>query len=106
MIAGLNQPEEGEVIALGASAGKYNFAGSCPEQRGHLFARAFHSRPRLLSLLMDRTGIAKALKKIRLHRRKDLRQQRRGRIVVKINSPHHFTYSSSASPGTKFPWRA
>jgi hypothetical protein len=88
MVAGLQQPKQSEVVALGASAGKDDFGRTTVQQVGYLFASVFNRRTGLLPLLMDRGRVAKLFYEVRAHRLEHIGQERGGRIVVEVYPAH------------------
>ena len=84
----LRHAENRVIVGLRAPAGKNDLRRACMNQRGHLFARGFHRRPRSLSRGVDRRGIAELPRKIRQHGLNDGRVNRSRGIVVQINPLH------------------
>ena len=88
MVARLHQAKQRQVVALGAAAGEDDLRRTAVQQLGNLLARLLDRGARLLSLLMNGRGIAKLLEEVRPHRLKHLRQKRRGRVIVEIDTVH------------------
>src|SRR5208337_1172543 len=72
-----------------APAGEYHLAGPGIEQLGNRLASLLDRVPCPLAVPMDGRGVAEVLEQVRLHRLKHFRRQRRGRVVVQINSSHN-----------------
>src|ERR1700678_3091932 len=88
VISRLDEPEECQVVTLGAAAGEHYFGRAAVQQLCNAFPRVIHRRMSLLALLVNRRCIAKPLKKMRTHRLKYFRQKRGGSVVVEIPAPH------------------
>src|ERR1700678_548012 len=88
VISRLDEPEECQVVTLGAAAGEHYFCRAAVQQLCNAFPRVIHRRMSLLALLVNRRCIAKPLKKMRTHRLKYFRQKRGGSVVVEIHAPH------------------
>jgi hypothetical protein len=81
-----------EVVALGAAAGEDYFRWAAGEQLRYMFAGTLDCGAGVLSETMDGGGVAELLTEVRLHRLKDLRQQRRGGVGVHVYAVHGSLY--------------
>ncbi len=88
MVAGMQNPEDRRIVALGTARVEYNFRFMAIEELRHGLAGPVHGRMRLLTMKMDRRGIAKVLHPIRAHGLDHLRQQWGGGICIRIDSSH------------------
>src|SRR5438128_2178815 len=88
VLSRFRKAENRQVIPLRSAAGEDDLRSPASQQGRYRLARMLDRRPCLLSMMMDGRGIAETLAEIRLHRRKNLRQNRSGGVVVEINTTH------------------
>ncbi len=67
VIAGMQQAEDGGVVALGAAGVEHHLGVMAIEELGQGLARAVHGRARLLPVQVDRGGVAEVLHPIGTH---------------------------------------
>lgn len=79
---------DGQIVRLGAAAGKNDLKGGHAERLGHLVARPFHRRPGTQAHLVNGTGVAEFRAQKRLNGLYHLRPGARGGVVVEINAMH------------------
>src|ERR1700730_4329139 len=89
--AAIGEAENCQVVALGAAAGEDDLRGAASPQACHRLACALHRRPCLLSMVMDRRGVAEMLPEVALHGLKDLGQHSRGCVIVEVDAAHKVT---------------
>jgi hypothetical protein len=92
VITRLRQPEEREVVAFRAAAGKDDFRRLATQQASNRFPCALHRSPCLLSMMMDGRRVAKVLAEVRAHSLENLGQHGSGRVIVEVNPPHRYLY--------------
>src|SRR2546426_3376076 len=85
---GFDNSDNCGVVRLGAAACEDNLARSGVEEPGHSLASVFHRRPRLLAVPVDGRGVAPVRDEIGLHRFQDFGGERRGGVIIEINSAH------------------
>ena len=88
MIAGMQQAEDGCVVAFGAAGVEDHFCVVAVEKFGHDGARAVHGGVRLLAVEVNRGGVAEMLHPVWPHGLHHLRQQRCSGIGIHIDSLH------------------
>ncbi len=88
VVAGLGQSEDGEVVAFGAATGEDDFGRAAAQQIGNRFAGPFDGGTRLLSMMVDRGGVAEVLGEVRAHGVQNLGQHGRARVIVEIGASH------------------
>ena len=93
---GLQDAEEGEVVALGAAGGEDDLGGAAVEQRGDLLAGVLDGGAGVLALLVDGAGVAEVLDPEGTHGVEDLGEQRRGGVGVHVDPAHGSSLRLSA----------
>ena len=61
VVAGLDESEDGEIVALGASAGEDDLGGAAVQQRGDRLAGVLDGGAGVLAVEVDRRGVAEGL---------------------------------------------
>ena len=89
MVANLGESKQGKIVRLGSAAGENDLCRTAPQQLRHSLPRTFHREACVLSMVMNRGSVPELLAEVRTHRVQDLREHRRGCIIVEIDSPHH-----------------
>ena len=85
----LEDAEEGEVVAFGASGGEDDLGGAAVEEVGYGFAGAVDGGAGLLALLVDGTGIAEVLDPVGVHGFDDLGEEGSRGVGVHVDTRRH-----------------
>src|SRR6185369_11858557 len=88
VVAGCEDAEEGEIVALSAAGGEDDLGGAAVKHAGDGLTRVIDGGACVLALLMDGTGVAVVLEVERTHCLKDLRKERCGGVSVHVNALH------------------
>ncbi len=102
VIAGAQQAEDRGIVALGAAGVEDHFGVVAVEELGQSGAGSVHGGVRLLSVEVNRAGVAEALDPVRAHRLHHLRQQRSGGVGVHVDSRHRRAAPDSIVREPKF----
>ena len=93
VVAWVQDSEEGEVVALGASGGEDDLGGAAVEEAGDGLAGVVDGGAGVLTLLMDGAGVAELLDPEGTHGVEDLGEQRGGGVGVHVDPAHSFKFT-------------
>src|SRR5713101_6491703 len=88
VIAGVREPCNRQIIALGSAAGKDEFGCAASQQRCYRVPRALDRSTGLLPVMVDRRCVAKVLSEIWAHGFEHIRKNRSGGVIVEVNAGH------------------
>ena len=88
IFAGAGDTLDGEIVCLCPAARKHDLRGIGADEVCHFAPRFFHGLPGLFAQGVSARGIAEGMPQERQHGFEDIRMQRRGRAMVKINGLH------------------
>jgi len=90
VVAGVEDAEEGEVVAFGAAGGEDDLGGAATEEASDGLAGVVDGGACVLALLVDGAGVAEVLEEEGTHGVEDLGEQGGGGVRVHVDALHGF----------------
>ena len=90
VVAGAGESEDSQVVAFGATAGKHDLGRTTSYKRRQRLAGSLNGCTRVLSMMVDGGRVAEALTEVGTHRVENLGEDRRGGVIVEVDSAHRF----------------